>query len=63
METIHVKTLTLFVPDALGCTMLATPPWDALHLVDLSRWKRKVEKMIDRLRGGGFRDPLWSLQI
>jgi hypothetical protein len=42
----HVKKLTLFVPDALGCAMPATPPWYTLHLMSLSWWKREVEEMI-----------------
>ena len=43
-------SLTLFVPNALGCPMPATPPGQTLDLVSLSWWKREVEKMIKRLR-------------
>jgi len=61
-ETVIGK-LTLFVPNALGCSMSATPPWQALDLLSLSWWKREVEEMIKRLRGSGLGDALWSGRV
>lgn len=59
-EEIMTAKLTLFVPNALGCSMPATPPRQALDLLSLSWWKREVEEMVERLRGSGFGDALWS---
>ena len=57
---IMTAKLTLFIPNALGCPMPATPPRQTLDLLSLSWWKREVEEMIKRLRGSGFGDALWS---
>ncbi len=56
-------SLTLFVPNALGCPMSATPPRQTLDLLNLSWWKREVEEMIKRLGRGGLGVALWSGRI
>jgi hypothetical protein len=57
-------SLTLFIPNSMwSCHMPAAPPWQTLDLMSLSRWKREVEEMIERLRGSGLGDALWSGRV
>jgi hypothetical protein len=60
---IMTEKLTLFVPNAMDRPMPATPPWQTLGLLRLSWWKGEVEEMIERLRGGGLGDALWSGRV